>query len=75
MALLPPRDLDQEVAKHFQGTPEERMLLALRLGQEALHLFHATLPAGTTLAEAREILRLNKQRGRQPSKVMEAWRG
>ncbi len=75
MALIPPRGLDQEVAKHFQGTPEERMLLALRLGQEALHLFHSTLPAGTTLAEAREILRLNKQRGRQPSKVMEAWRG
>jgi hypothetical protein len=75
MALLPPRDLDQEVAKHFQGTPEERMRLALRLGQEALKLFHATLPPGTTLAEAREILRLNKQRGRRPSKVMEAWRG
>ena len=75
MALLPPRDLDQEVAKHFQGTPEERMRLALRLGQEALKLLHATLPPGTTLAEAREILRLNKQRGRRPSKVMEAWRG
>jgi hypothetical protein len=75
LALLPPRDLQQEVAKHFQGTPEERMLLALRLGREALELFHAALPPGTTLDEAREILRRNKQKGRRPSKVMEAWRG
>jgi hypothetical protein len=70
-----PRNLDQEVAKHFQGTAEERILLALRLGREALDVFHTTLPPGTTLDEAREILRRNKQRGRRSSKVMEAPRG
>ena len=75
MALLPPRDLQQEVDKHFHVTPGERMLLALRLGREALEVFHATLPPGTTLDEAREILRRNKQKGRRPSKVMEAPRG
>jgi hypothetical protein len=75
MSRLPPRDLQQEVAKHFQDTPEERILLALRLGRETLEIFHATLQPGTTLDEAREILRRNKQKGRRPSKVMEApWR-
>jgi hypothetical protein len=74
MAVFPARDLDQEVAKHFQGTPEERILLALRLGREALELFHATLPPGTSLDEAREILRRNKHRGRRPSAVMDSRR-
>jgi len=33
-----------------------------------------TLPAGTSLDEAREILRRNKHRGRRPSAVMESRR-
>ena len=75
MASLPARDLQAEVAKHFKGTAEERFLESLRLGQAALDAFHATLPPGTTRGEAREILRRNKNRGRRPSRVMEAPRG
>jgi hypothetical protein len=68
---LRPRDLDDEIAKHFQGTPESRVLEALRLGQEMLDAFLATLPPGTSRLEAAEILSRNKNRGRTPSKLME----
>ena len=71
MASLPARDLEAELAKHFKGTPESRVREALRLGREALDAFLATLPPGTTPAEARAILRRNKHRGRRPSKVMD----
>ncbi len=71
MATLPVHDLEAEVAKHFQGTPEERILGALRLGQETVALFLASLPEGTKAAEARAILRRNKNRGRQQSLVMD----
>ncbi|MBI1818243.1 MAG: hypothetical protein HYR72_24950 [Deltaproteobacteria bacterium] len=71
MTKLPARDLDAEVAKHFHGTPAERIQLALRLGQEALQLFMATLPPGTTIVEARDRLRRNKHRGRRPSRSMD----
>jgi hypothetical protein len=72
---LPARDLKAEAAKHFRGTPEERLLLAWRLGREALELFLATLPPGTTRADARRILERNKCRGRRPSRLMEAVHG
>lgn len=68
---LPKRDLAAEVAKHFKGTPEERVADALRAGEEALQLFLATLPAGTPRTAALDILRRNKHRGRRPSRVME----
>ena len=71
MARLPRRDLAAEVAKHFRGTAEERVLLALDLGQRALDVFLATLPPGTTRVQAAAITRRNKQRGRRPSGVME----
>ena len=72
MSSLPERDLQAEVAKHFRGTPESRVIDALRLGQEMLDAFLNTLPAGTTRHEAIEIMRRNKNRGRTPSKCMEA---
>ena len=71
MSTLPPRDLAEEASKHFRGTPEERLLLALRLGRQTLEFFMASLPPETSEDEAREILRRNKHRGRRPSRVME----
>ena len=72
MPELPERNLAAEVAKHFRGTPESRVLDALRLGEEALAAFLATLPPGTTRDEAREIVRRNKNRGRTPCRCMDA---
>lgn len=69
--MKPSRDLAGEISKHFKGTPEERLELALRLGRRAVELFLATQPPGTTEAQAREILRRNKHRGRRHSRVME----
>ena len=71
MSRFAPRDLASEAAKHFQGTPGERILQAARLGEEALALFLAMQPRAMSRAEAREILRRNKHRGRRPSRVME----
>jgi hypothetical protein len=71
MACLPRRDLAAEVAKHFRGTAEERVLLALDLGQQALDVFLAALPPGSTRLQAAAIARRNKRRGRRPSEVME----
>jgi len=68
---LPPRDLDDEIAKHFKGTPQSRVQEALRLGQEMLDAFLRNLPPGTSRLEALEILSRNKNRGRTPSKLME----
>ena len=70
MANFPPRDLESEAAKHFKGSVEERLELALRLGRDSLEIFLATLPPGTTRAEARAILRRKKQIGRRRSDVM-----
>ena len=75
MAQLPRRDLNDEVAKHFHGTPEQRILESIRLGRQALDIFLATLPPGTTLAQARALAQRNKHRGRRPSPVMDAPRG
>lgn len=68
------RDLAAEVAKHLRGTPAQRCVEAERLGEEALRLFLATQPPGTSRAEALATLRRNKHRGRQRSRVMEGRR-
>ncbi len=72
---LPRRSIDDLVAKHFQGTPEQRVVQAWRLGREALEIFLATQPPGTTREEALRILRRNTHRGRRPSRAMDAARG
>lgn len=72
MARLPPRDRCAEVAKHFHGTPANRVLAVLRLGEDALDLFLATLPAGTSRADARALMQRNRHRGRQRSAVIHA---
>lgn len=69
MAGLPKRDLSAEAAKHFLGTPFERLLRAQRLGREALDLFLATQAPGTSRQAARQILQRSKHRGRRPSGV------
>ncbi len=71
MATIPPRDLAAEVAKHFHGSPRERLLTSLRLGEEALTHFLATQPPGTSRREARFLLQRNKNRGRRLSAVMQ----
>jgi hypothetical protein len=71
MARLPRRDLAAEVAKHFRGTAEERVLRALDLGQQALDVFLAALPPGTARRRAAALAQRNKRHGRRPSKVME----
>jgi hypothetical protein len=70
MGVLPPRSIETEAAKHFQGTAAETLEQALRLGREALCLFLASQPAGTSEAQAPEILRRRKQMGRRPSHVL-----
>ena len=70
MSSLPDRDLASEAAKHFQGSPAERLELALRLGRESLALFLAAHP-DLTESEARDVLRRNKQAGRRPSGVID----
>ena len=72
MAMFPPRNLEAEVRKYFSGTPGERIVAALRLGQEALDLFLATLPPGTSRERARRLMQGNTHRGRRPSRVVEA---
>ena len=62
------RDLAAEVARHFLGTPAERMEVARRAGERALQLLLATLPKGTTRDEALVLLRRNKARGRRRSR-------
>lgn len=71
MSRFAQRDLASEAAKHFQGTPGERIIQAVRLGEEALTLFLAMQPGDMSRAEAREILRRNKHRGRRPSRVID----
>lgn len=74
MARLPKRDLQSEVAKHFKGTPEERVIQARELGRRALRLLLANLPPGTTLEEAHEISRRASGYGRTPSRAAAARR-
>lgn len=66
-----PRDLAAEAEKHFKGTAGERVALALRLGEDAVDLYLAGAPAGTTRAEARRALARAKHAGRRRSAVME----
>jgi hypothetical protein len=68
MASLPPRDLRAEIDKHFRGTAEERVLAALRLGEESVRLFRAMSPE-IPAAQVRDRLRRNKNRGRRKSSV------
>lgn len=70
MAKLPRRDLRAELAKHGWGTPTSRVDAALRLGEEALDLYLATLPARTRRAEARARMQRTAHPGRRPSGVM-----
>lgn len=69
MATLGARDLPATIAKHFAGTPRQRVRSALRLGEEILDLFLATLPVGTTRRHARALMQRNRHPGRRPSKV------
>ncbi|HEY2772658.1 MAG TPA: hypothetical protein VGK20_01270 [Candidatus Binatia bacterium] len=57
------RELDAEVARM---SPEQRVELALRLGQEAIDTLASA--SGISRDEAREIFRRNNQIGRRPSK-------
>ena len=70
MTRLPKRDLEAEAAKHFKGTPGERLELALRLGRAAMVLFLANHP-GVSEATARRILSRQKHAGRRRSRVMD----
>ena len=72
MAQLPPRDLHAEVQRHFWGTPEQRILAALQLGEQMLDLFLATQLPGVSREQARRLLQRNHTRGRQRSAAMEA---
>jgi len=69
------RGLADEAAKHFAGTPVSRLRTARRLGRRALELFRATLPAGTSLRDARLQLERAKHRGRRRSSAIEALHG
>jgi hypothetical protein len=62
------RNLDSEAARHFKGTPEERMRTALEAGELALRLYLATQPPGTNLKEARRRLQRAAHAGRRPSR-------
>jgi len=75
MAGMARRDLAEEAAKHFQGTPASRLRAARRLGRRALELFRATLPEGTSLREARLQLAVGRHHGRRRSPAIEALRG
>lgn len=66
------RTLEDDVARHFQGTPEERLRRARELGRRDLERFLATLPSGTSWDQARRMLARAKHRGRRSSKVMES---
>ena len=72
MAQLPARNLHAEVERHFRGTPSQRILEALRLGEYVLDAFLATQPPGLSREQARRRLQRNRNRGRRPSAAVEA---
>lgn len=63
------RDLAAEAAKHFKGSPEERMLAALEAGEMALALFRTTIPPGTPVEVARRRLQRATHAGRRASRA------
>jgi hypothetical protein len=69
------RDLAAEAAKHFKGSPEERMANALALGRDLFEMYARTLAPTVTRAEAGERVRLTTHAGRRPSRVMDLPRG
>jgi hypothetical protein len=73
MTQLPPRDLRAEVQRHFGGTPEERVLVALQLGEQVLDMFLATQPPGCSREHARRLLQRNRNHGRHRSLAIEAF--
>lgn len=75
MAKLPPRDLRAELAEHGRGTPAQRVRDVLRIGEQALDLFLATLPEGTTRARARAMMQRNRHPGRRRSAAIRALAG
>lgn len=75
MPVMASRGVADEAAKHFAGTPASRLRTARRLGRRALELFCATLPAGTSLRDARLQLERAKHRGRRRSSAIEALHG
>ena len=72
MTQLPARDLRAELERHFWGTPEQRVLAAVRLGEQALDVFLASQPPGTSRERARRLLQRNRNRGRHRSGAIEA---
>ena len=69
MTRLAERDLCEEVRKHFAGTAATRVAAALRLGEQALALFLATLPPGTTRREARAMMQRKRHPGRRRARL------
>jgi len=72
MGRLARRDLSEEVRKHFAGTAQARVRTALDLGRQALDLYLASLPRGTTRRRARTLLQRHRQIGRRRSAVVRA---
>jgi urease accessory protein UreF len=68
------RDLEAEVRKHFQGTPEERMKQALEMGASLFELYLSMQPPGTSRRAAEERIRSTTHQGRR-SRVMARARG
>jgi len=63
-------DLREEQLREMQKlTPEERIELALRLGEEGLRFFMAT--HGLTREEAIRQIRRQRRAGRAPSRCMD----
>jgi hypothetical protein len=59
---------DESRAADERLTPEERIELALRLGDEDLETFRSA--RGLDVETARRLLQLQRQTGRQPSKCI-----
>jgi hypothetical protein len=61
------RDLRAELGKFFWGSPEARVEAVLWLGEQALDLYLASLPPGTSRCEARARMQRAAQYGRRRS--------
>jgi hypothetical protein len=67
MASTRRRDLQVERAKFFSGDPAERVETVLWLGEQALDLYLASLPRGTSRCEARARMQRHARFGRRRS--------